>query len=154
MFFTDSYWMKKALEQANFGKKNGEIPVGSILVKNNKVISSSWNSCVSLFDTSAHAEILAIRKGGKILKNYRLNNTTLYVTHEPCFMCSAAIIHARIFKVVYGSYSLKKNCFSYFMNLLYINKIKHHIKDIKSGILLHECSNLLKNFFRKKRLAF
>ncbi|VFP83652.1 tRNA adenosine(34) deaminase TadA [Buchnera aphidicola] len=147
----DNYWMKKALNQAYFGKKNGEIPIGSILIKNNKIISASFNSCISLLDTSAHAEILAIRQGGKILKNYRLYNTTLYVTHEPCVMCSAAIISARIYRIVYGSYSSKKYNFSYFMNLLYIHKIKHHLKDITSGILFHECSNLLKEFFKKKR---
>ncbi|VFP78155.1 tRNA-specific adenosine deaminase [Buchnera aphidicola (Cinara cuneomaculata)] len=147
----DNYWMKKALKQAYFGKKNGEIPIGSILIKDNKIISSSFNSCIKLCDTSAHAELLAIRKGGKKLKNYRLYYTTLYVTHEPCLMCSAAIISARIYRLVYGSYSTKKCNFSYFMNLLYIHQIKHHLKDITSGILLSECSELLKKFFKKKR---
>ncbi|ABJ90632.1 tRNA adenosine(34) deaminase TadA [Buchnera aphidicola] len=151
MLSIDNYWMKYALKQAYLGKKNGEVPIGSLLIKNNNLISSAWNSCINLFDASAHAEILVIRNGGKILKNYRLKNTILYVTHEPCFMCSEAIINARINKVVYGSYSFKKNCFSYYINFLYINNIKHHIKEIKSGILLYECSNLLKNFFRRKR---
>ncbi|VFP81457.1 tRNA-specific adenosine deaminase [Buchnera aphidicola (Cinara curvipes)] len=151
MKLIDNYWMKIALNQAYKGEKRGEIPIGSVLVKNNYLISSSYNSCVSLFDASAHSEILVIRKGGKKLKNYRLYNTVLYVTHEPCFMCSAAIINSRIRRVVYGSYSTKKHDFSYFMNLLYINNIKHHIRDIKSGVLLYECSNLLKNFFKKKR---
>ncbi|WP_075433771.1 tRNA adenosine(34) deaminase TadA [Buchnera aphidicola] len=152
MVLNDQYWMKKALKKAFYGKKKGEIPIGSILVKNNCLISASWNSCISLFDASAHAEILVMRRAGKKLKNYRLNNTALYVTHEPCFMCSDAIINARIEKVVYGSYSFKKNNFSYFMNFLYKNNIKHHIKEIKSGVLFHECSSILNNFFKEKRL--
>ncbi|WP_154049227.1 tRNA adenosine(34) deaminase TadA [Buchnera aphidicola] len=151
MNFIDNYWMKKALNQAKKGKQRGEVPIGSVLVKGNYLVSSSCNSCISLFDSSAHSEILVIKTGGIKLKNYRLYNTVLYVTHEPCFMCSAAIINSRICRVVYGSYSSNKHNFSYFMNLLYINNIKHHIKDIKSGVLLYECSSLLKNFFKKKR---
>ncbi|VFP85846.1 tRNA-specific adenosine deaminase [Buchnera aphidicola (Cinara pseudotaxifoliae)] len=147
----DNYWMKQALKQAYCAKNKGEIPIGSVLVKDNDLVSSSQNSCISLFDVSAHAEILAIQRGSSILKNYRLYNTSLYVTHEPCLMCSSAIISARIRKVVYGSYSFKKYKFSFLMNLLYIHNVKHHIKDIKSGILLNECSNLLKDFFKNKR---
>ncbi|VAX76485.1 tRNA adenosine(34) deaminase TadA [Buchnera aphidicola] len=151
MTFNDRYWMKHAFRKALFGKKNGEIPIGSVLVKDNNLICSSHNSCLSLLDSSAHAEMLVIREAGKKLKNYRLNNTSLYVTHEPCFMCSAAIINSRIYRVVYGSYSSNKNSFSNFMNLLYIKNVKHHIKDIRSGVLLYECSNLLKIFFQNKR---
>ena len=152
MIFDDIYWMRYAILAAKIGEKKGEIPIGSIVVFNNTLIGIGWNSCISQHNSSAHAEILSIQKAGKTLKNYRLLNSILYVTHEPCWMCSSAILLARIGRIVYGSYSSKYECITTFMRLLYKKKIKHHIKNITSGILLYECSILLSNFFKNKRV--
>lgn len=151
MIFDDVYWMKFALLAAKIGEKKGEVPIGSIIVYQNKLISTGWNSCISQNNSSAHAEMLSIQKAGQKLKNYRLSNAIIYVTHEPCWMCSAAIVLARISRIVYGSYSSKYNCITSFLDILYKQNIKHHIKNITSGILLYECSILLSKFFKKKR---
>ncbi|WP_343126695.1 tRNA adenosine(34) deaminase TadA [Buchnera aphidicola] len=150
MLIQEEKWMQFAISMAKIGEKKGEVPIGAILVYKNKIISQSWNSCISNNDASAHAEILVIKNGGKFLKNYRLLNTSLYVTHEPCLMCSSAIFHARIKKIVYGSYSFNKESLTNFL-FFFKKKIKHHIKEIISGVLLYECSMLLKNFFKNIR---
>ncbi|CUR53146.1 tRNA adenosine(34) deaminase TadA [Buchnera aphidicola] len=143
-------WMRHAILLAKKGEKKGEVPIGAVLIHKQKIIGHGWNSCIKKNDISAHAEILAIRTAGQFLNNYRLLNTSLYVTHEPCLMCSAAIFHARITRVIYGSYSIKIDKLTNFF-LFIKNKKKHHIKEIISGVLLYECSMLLKMFFKRKR---
>ncbi|AEH39750.1 tRNA-specific adenosine deaminase [Buchnera aphidicola (Cinara tujafilina)] len=149
--FDDVYWMKLALLAAKKGEKKGEVPIGSIIVYKNKLIGTGWNSCISQKNPTAHAEIISIQKAGQKLNNYRLKNTVLYVTHEPCWMCASAIMFARISRIVYGSYSSKYDCITNFVNILYKKNIKHHIVNITSGILLYECSILLSDFFKNKR---
>ncbi|MXP50825.1 tRNA adenosine(34) deaminase TadA [Pantoea sp. SoEX] len=142
----DEYWMRYAIELANIAFKEGEIPVGAVLVRNSEVIGKGWNSCIQQHDPSAHAEIIAIREGGKILKNYRLLNTTLYVTLEPCIMCAGAMIHSRIDRLVYGVNDIKTGAIESVMNVLNYSGINHKIK-FTSGILPKECVSLLHNFF-------
>ncbi|QJC31922.1 tRNA adenosine(34) deaminase TadA [Enterobacteriaceae endosymbiont of Donacia versicolorea] len=150
----DIYWMKYTLKVAILAKNAGEIPVGAIIIKNNKIISYGYNNSIKKNDPTAHAEIIALRKAGKFLKNYRLLNTTMYVTLEPCLMCFGAIIISRITRLVFSSYNKKYNGKNYklgsFINLLKIYDINHKLK-ISSGILINKSTNIIKNFFNKKR---
>lgn len=152
--FFDYYWMKLAFLEAEKGGNIGEVPVGSLLLFKNNLISSGFNRCIMDNNPCAHAEITAIKNAGKYLKNYRLNNTVLYVTHEPCLMCSSAIINARISRVIFGSYNKKYMGLTDLLFYLNKKKIKHHIKNITGGIQLLHCNNLIKFFFQKKRHNF
>ncbi|WP_343153109.1 tRNA adenosine(34) deaminase TadA [Buchnera aphidicola] len=142
---TDEYWIKYSLKLANLSKKKEEIPVGAILVLDNKIIGKGYNSSIKKNDPTAHAEIIALRLGSKKIKNYRLLNTTLYVTLEPCIMCLGAIIHSRVERLVFGAKSKK------LINLKYINYYKKKFVQIKNINLQNKCATILKNFFHKKR---
>lgn len=142
------YWMKHALKLALIAKKKGEVPVGAVLVFKENIIAKGSNSSIYYSDPTAHAEILALRQGGKKLKNYRLLNSTLYVTLEPCIMCFGAIIHSRIQHLVFGAKE-KKNKIDIFKK--YLNNINHKL-NITESILEKECSSLLNSFFKNKRL--
>src|SRR5687768_3227034 len=104
---SDAYWMQQALQLADQAKHQGEVPVGAILVLNNEIIGQGYNQSITLNDPSAHAEIMALRSGAQKLNNYRLIDTTLYVTLEPCLMCIGALIHARIKHLVFGCHDPK-----------------------------------------------
>ncbi|AAM67805.1 tRNA adenosine(34) deaminase TadA [Buchnera aphidicola] len=145
----DSYWMKIALKYAYYAEENGEVPIGAILVFQEKIIGTGWNSVISQNDSTAHAEIIALREAGRNIKNYRLVNTTLYVTLQPCMMCCGAIINSRIKRLVFGaSYKdLKKNPF---LKKIFINLEKNKLK-IKKHIMRNECAKILSNFFKNKR---
>ena len=145
-----NYWMKYALKLAVIAKKKGEVPVGAILVLKEKIIGEGWNASIHNNDPTAHAEIIALRQGGKKLKNYRLLNTTLYVTLEPCIMCFGAIINSRIKHLVFGAKE-KTNKISVLKKYLKDNNLNHKFS-ITESILEKECSNLLNNFFKKKRI--
>ncbi|WP_225639543.1 tRNA adenosine(34) deaminase TadA [Candidatus Profftia sp. (ex Adelges kitamiensis)] len=146
----DAYWMQQALLMAYNALYQGEVPIGAVLILDLKVIGWGWNCPITNHDPSAHAEIIALRQGGKILHNYRLINTTLYVTLEPCIMCAGAIVHSRIKRLVYGASNIKmgatKNFFDIFNNL----GITHQI-EITAGTMVNECTNVLDNFFKKCR---
>lgn len=105
----NKYWMKYALKLAGLAKNNGEIPVGAVLLLNKKIIGQGFNASINQSDPTAHAEIIAIRQGAKRINNYRLLNTTLYVTLEPCIMCFGAIIHSRIKNLVCGALDKNRN---------------------------------------------
>ena len=148
--YIDQYWMKIALKYAYYGKKNGEVPIGAILISQENIIGTGYNSSISQNDPTAHAEIMALRQAGQKIKNYRLINTTLYVTLQPCIMCCGAILNSRITRLVFGaSYKKieKKSILkTVLLNLENNNKIK-----IKKDVMKKECSEILSNFFKNKR---
>ena len=146
----DEIWMNLALEQARKAEEMGEVPVGAILINDGIIIAKSHNQPISTNDATAHAEIQLIRAAGKKLKNYRLTNTTLYVTLEPCAMCLGAIMHARIDRLVFGAYDLKTGVCGSSENLIGATCFNHKIKLI-SGVLENESKQLLKNFFISRR---
>ncbi|QJC30247.1 tRNA adenosine(34) deaminase TadA [Enterobacteriaceae endosymbiont of Neohaemonia nigricornis] len=147
----DIYWMRYALKLAYVAKKKGEVPVGAVIIKNNKIIAEGKNSSIIYNDPTAHAEIIALRGAGMYLKNYRLLDTTMYVTLEPCIMCSGAIIISRVSRLVFSIYNKKYyNSTGAFIDLLGLYNINYRIK-IHTGILVKECTNLIQDFFQIKR---
>tara|TARA_B100000929_G_C15262800_1_gene337355 strand:- start:51 stop:497 length:447 start_codon:yes stop_codon:yes gene_type:complete len=146
----DKKWMAIAIEQAKRGLKLEEVPVGAVLVLNDKLVAKAHNQSIVNSDATAHAEIQLLRKAGKKLGNYRLTDSTLYVTLEPCTMCFGAMIHARIERLVYGAYDPKTGVCGSCGNLTNADYLKHKI-DITGGILEKECSQILKSFFKLRR---
>lgn len=139
-------YMLEALKEANKAFKLGEVPIGAIIVKDNKIISRAFNKKESSNLATSHAEILAINKACKKLNNWRLLDCTLYVTVEPCLMCCGAIIQSRIKKVVYGTSN------EYYGALESIdNTLKKYNIEVENNILQNECSNIMKEFFKKRR---
>ncbi len=146
----DNYFMEAALKAAKKALKNGEVPVGAVLVKDDEIIATGQNSPIMNCDPTAHAEIIALREGGKKLKNYRLIDTALYVTIEPCIMCVGAIIHARVKKLVFGAFDPKAGAARSILDYTAEKKFNHKI-EIESGILETECKELIQDFFKQKR---
>jgi len=147
----DEKYMKMALEEAEKAGQRGEIPVGAVLLKKDRVLAKDHNRCIELSDPTAHAEILALRKGGEILRNYRLNGTVMYVTAEPCPMCVSAMVHSRISRLVFGALEPKFGAVESKFRLLDSNGWNHKVK-VDRGILGEECAEILKSFFMGKRL--
>jgi len=145
------HYIKLALEQAEKAKQMNEVPVGALLVDNvGNVLSRSFNQTISMNDPTAHAEILALRKTAHYVQNYRLLNTTLYVTIEPCIMCMGAIIHARVERLVFGAYDPKWGGAGSIYNLA-DNKSLNHKVDVIAGICEQECRDMIQGFFKEKR---
>ena len=142
--------MRAALEQARAALKQNEVPVGAIVVKDGEIISQAFNSPITLQDPTAHAEILALRNAGQRLNNYRLINAELYVTIEPCFMCMGALIHARIKRLIFGTYDLKAGAAGSVIDLTHHARLNHTI-EVTSGVLEPECRELMQHFFRQRR---
>ena len=146
----DEKWMSLALEQAVKAEKEGEVPVGAILVKDGLVVARAHNQPISKNDATAHAEIQLLRAAGRKLKNYRLTGTSLYVTLEPCAMCLGAIMHARVERIVFGAHDPKTGVCGSSENLMDANCFNHKI-NLVSGVLENESKQLLKNFFISRR---
>ncbi len=142
--------MQIALEQAKLAESLGEVPVGALVVKDGEIIAAAHNQPIGLHDPSAHAEIQAIRKAAKILGNYRLVDCTLYVTLEPCVMCTGAIQHARIAQLVYGAHDPKTGACGSVVNLMTEDKLNHHTAVI-AGVLAEPCGDMLSQFFKRRR---
>ena len=147
----DLFFMQRALKQANDAAILGEVPVGAVLTLNGEIIAEDHNRSISLNDPSAHAEINVIRKGAELLGNYRLSNTSLYVTLEPCMMCCGALVHARIESLIFSAADPKSGAVISNLNLLEAEFLNHAIS-FKQGPLIKESSDLLKYFFRERRL--
>lgn len=143
-------WMRHALMLAEKAKAQNEIPVGAVLVKNDQIIGEGWNQSITLNDPTAHAEIMAIRDAGNRMNNYRLIDSTLYVTLEPCCMCSGALVHARIAKVVYGASDFKTGAVDSVMKLLTHESHNHRVES-QGDVCQPECSEALSNFFKARR---
>lgn len=143
-------WMKEAIKQAKKAAQKDEVPIGCVIVKDDQIIARAYNKREMKQCSTAHAEILAIEKACKKLGSWRLEDCDLYVTLEPCPMCSGAIIQSRIRNVIFGAYDPKGGCMGSNMN---INDVRgfNHYPDIEGGILQDECSRLLKEFFKAKR---
>ncbi|MCP3852953.1 MAG: tRNA adenosine(34) deaminase TadA [Gammaproteobacteria bacterium] len=146
----DEKWMHHALTLAHKAADLGEVPVGAVLVKNGQLLSEGWNQPILNHDPTAHAEIMAIRSAAESVKNYRLPDTTLYITIEPCSMCAGAIVHARITRVVFGASEPRAGAAGSVINLLQ-NEQFNHQTEVVSGILEDECGQVLKDFFRERR---
>ncbi|WP_130831052.1 tRNA adenosine(34) deaminase TadA [[Erwinia] mediterraneensis] len=146
----DEYWMRHALRLARVAWEQGEVPVGAVLVQGDRVIGEGWNRPIGQHDPTAHAEIMALRQGGKVLQNYRLLDTTLYVTLEPCFMCAGAMIHSRITRLVYGARDEKTGAAGSLLDLLGHPGMNHQVM-LHQGVLAEECAALLSDFFRMRR---
>lgn len=142
--------MQYALSLADKAEAMGEVPVGAVLVKDDEIVGEGWNQPITLHDPSAHAEVMAIRAAGNSLENYRLPNTTLYVTLEPCAMCAGLMIHSRIQRVVFGAFDPKTGAAGSVFDTL-IDQRHNHSIEVVGGILETECSNHLKAFFKKRR---
>ncbi|MDD5215106.1 MAG: tRNA adenosine(34) deaminase TadA [Methylococcales bacterium] len=147
---TDESWMRYAIRLAQRAQDLGEVPVGAVLIKNEKVVAEGWNQVIKMHDPSAHAEIVAIRQAGSEIENYRLIDTTLYVTLEPCVMCMGAIAQARIQRLVFGAFDEKRGCVCNALALSNAPFLNHHVQ-WQGGILEDTCSQLLKDFFAARR---
>ncbi|MBA0035458.1 tRNA adenosine(34) deaminase TadA [Pantoea sp. BIGb0393] len=147
---TDEYWMRYALELAKRAWEQGEVPVGAVLVQGDKVIGEGWNRPIGQHDPTAHAEIMALRQGGKVLENYRLLDTTLYVTLEPCVMCAGAMVHSRITRLVYGAKDEKTGAAGSLLDVIGHPGMNHQIQ-IDCGVLAEQCAGMLSDFFRMRR---
>ncbi|MFZ9035827.1 MAG: tRNA adenosine(34) deaminase TadA [Francisellaceae bacterium] len=144
-------WMEQAIAAAMEAEKIGEVPVGAVVVKDNELVASGFNQMISLNDPSAHAEIIAMRKAGRKLQNYRLVDCDIFITLEPCMMCLGAMVHARIRHVYFGAFEPKAGVLCSnpgFHGLSFLN----HRLEMSGGVLESKCSELLSAFFRRRRL--
>jgi tRNA(adenine34) deaminase len=149
-FEQDQYWMQLALNLADKAEAQGEIPVGAILVREGQVVGQGWNQSITLNDPSAHAEMMAVRAAGTNIQNYRLVNTTLYVTLEPCPMCAGLLVHSRVDRLVFGASDQKTGAAGSVMCLVNDSRLNHQVK-VTSGILGEQCSEKLSEFFKQRR---
>jgi len=146
----DQKWMSLALKEAIKAENKGEVPVGAILVKDGLLVAKAHNQPISTNDPTAHAEMQLLRTAGNKLKNYRLTDTTLYVTLEPCAMCFGAIVHARVSRIVYGAYDPNTGVCGSCTDFRGLSCFKHQV-NITGGISHKECSQILHAFFKLRR---
>lgn len=147
----DRYWMGRALDLARRAAEAGEVPVGAVLVRDDEVIGEGWNRPISACDPTAHAEVVTLRAAAARVGNYRLVDSTLYVTLEPCPMCAGAIVHARVARVVFGAVDPRAGAAGAVFNLLQSEALNHRA-EVTGGVLAEECGALLREFFRARRL--
>jgi len=145
---TDIYWMEMAIKEAL--RAGEDVPVGCVIVKDGKVLSSGHNEKENSQDPTDHAEIIAIRKASIILKSWRLENTTIYTTLEPCPMCAEAIMQTRISRLVFGAYDIQSGAVGSKFNL-FIPGRPYPVPQVTGGVLQEQCQDLLVNFFRQRR---
>jgi tRNA(adenine34) deaminase len=147
---SDIDFMRMALDHAAVAQAGGEVPVGAVLVRGDDVIATGANRPIASHDPTAHAEIEALRAGGRALNSYRLTDTTLYVTLEPCAMCASAIVHARVRRMVFGAWDPRAGAAGSIVDVFSLPGLNHRV-DVFGGVLMDECAGLLKQFFSEKR---
>jgi len=146
----DGAFMRIALGHALAAGEAGEVPVGAVLVRGEDVIGSGANKPIASHDPTAHAEVQALRAAGRALGSYRLNDTTLYVTLEPCVMCAGAIVHARVRRLVFGAWDVRAGAAGSITNVFMLPGLNHRV-DVFGGVLMEECARLLQEFFASRR---
>ncbi len=146
----DERWMRHALELARRAEEEGEVPVGAVLVRDDEVLGEGWNRPIGAHDPSAHAEMIALRAAAAAAGNYRLPDTTLYVTLEPCVMCAGAIIHARVARLVFAAPDPKAGAVHSVYDVISRPQLNHAV-EWSGGVLQTECAELLRGFFRSRR---
>lgn len=146
----DEFYMREALALAQQAWAAGEVPVGAVVVHDGNIVGRGFNAPISRHDPSAHAEMMALRDAAQTLQNYRLPGVTLYITLEPCAMCSGAMLHARVARVVFGAADLKTGAAGSVLNLFDETRLNHHA-ELTGGVLAEECGALLSAFFAERR---
>lgn len=147
---SDVDFMRRALELSAAALSGGEVPVGAVLVRDARIISEGANCPIASSDPTAHAEIEALRAGGRALGTYRLSDTTLYVTLEPCAMCASAIVHARVRRLVFGAWDPRAGAAGSVVDIFALPGLNHRV-DVFGGVLAEECASQLKQFFAQRR---
>ena len=146
----DARFMARALELAREAERAGEVPVGAVIVKEGVIVAEGWNRPISTHDPSAHAEMIAMRAAAQTLQNYRLLDTTLYVTLEPCAMCAGAMVHARVKRLVYAATDPRAGASGSIFNITQHTALNHRL-DVHTGVLAEECAAELRKFFAARR---
>ena len=146
----DEHWMRAALVLARRAELEGEVPVGAVITLDGELLGQGWNCPIGAHDPTAHAEIMALRAAATRLQNYRLAGTTLYVSLEPCAMCAGAIVQARVSRVIFGAYDPKGGAAGSVFAILGADKLNHCV-EVFGGLLEAECSELLRDFFQRRR---
>lgn len=146
----DFTFMSRAMELARIAEAEGEVPVGAVIVRDGSIIAEGWNRPISTSDPTAHAEIVALRAAAQVLKTYRLLETTLYVTLEPCAMCAGAMVHSRVRRVVYGATDPRAGAAGSVFNIVQHAALNHRV-ELTGGVRSEECAALLRGFFLARR---
>ena len=146
----DQTFMARALELARTAAAAGEVPVGAVIVRQGEIIAEGSNRPIGTCDPTAHAEMIALRAGGEVLRNYRLLDTTLYVTLEPCAMCASAMVHARVQRLVYGAADPRVGAAGSVFNIVQHASLNHQL-EVTAGVLAEQCATLLREFFAARR---
>ena len=146
----DTTFMTRALELARIAEAAGEVPVGAVIAREGKILAEGWNRPIATRDPTAHAEIVALREAGRALETYRLSDTTLYVTLEPCPMCAGAMVHARVRRLVFAATDPRAGAAGTVFNIVQHPALNHRI-ECTSGVLAEECGSLLRKFFVARR---
>lgn len=148
----DIFWMRRALELAKIAESQGEVPVGAVLTDDKGLVAEGWNQTIQLHDPTAHAEVVALRNAGQKIENYRMPGLTLYVTLEPCPMCAGALVHGRISRLVIATEDPRTGAAGSLMNLVQHTELNHKIA-VEFGVLRDEARQMIKHFFKEKRIA-
>jgi tRNA(adenine34) deaminase len=146
----DAPFMRMAIEHARAAAESGEVPVGAVLVRDGRILATGRNAPIATHDPTAHAEIVALRAGALSFDSYRLTDTTLYVTLEPCIMCAAAVVHARVRRLVFGAWDPRAGGAGSIVNVFALPALNHRV-DVFGGVLMEECALLLQEFFAQRR---